>query len=380
MSAGKKDYYEILGVDRNASQEEIKKAFHRLALKYHPDRNKEPGAEEKFKEISEAYAVLSDPEKRKQYDAYGFEGIQGRYRPEDIFNRTVFRDIFSEFGFDFEDLFERIFGGGFGGFGFQQVQVGPRRGRHLEAEIEVTLEQVANGAEVEIALPRMRRCSSCGGSGAEAGSRLLKCPRCNGTGRIEERSYSGFAQLIRVMPCNRCDGRGEIPERACRRCGGSGLEESRTKLQVRVPPGIEDGDSLILRGQGDDGPYGGPPGDLYVTVRVKPHPYLVRRGLDVVYDAEVSFPQAALGAEITVPTLRGEAKVRIPPGTQSGTMIRLRGEGIRGNYGRGDQLVNIRVKVPERLTKRQRELLEELAKELGDEVATNRWRPWHRRV
>jgi molecular chaperone DnaJ len=225
LSTGKKDYYEILGVDRNASQEEIKKAFQRLALKYHPDRNKEPGAEEKFKEISEAYAVLSDPEKRRQYDAYGFEGIQGRYRPEDIFNRTVFRDIFSEFGFDFDDLFERIFGGGFG-FGFQKAQVGPKRGRHLEAQIEVTLEQVADGADVEISLPRMRRCSSCGGSGAEAGSRLLRCPRCNGTGRVEERSYSGFAQLIRVMPATGVMGGGRYRRGSA---GGAGAAVWRSR-------------------------------------------------------------------------------------------------------------------------------------------------------
>ena len=377
--AGKRDYYETLGIDGSASQEEIKSAFRKLAFKYHPDRNKAPDAEERFKEISEAYAVLSDPEKRRQYDAFGFEGIRGRYTAEDIFNRTRFRDIFSEFGFNFDDLFNRIFGGGFGfgGFGFQQVRAGPRRGRDLETRIEVTLEQAASGTEMEITLPRLKRCGSCDGTGAEPGSSVVTCPKCNGTGRIEHRIVRGFAQMIRVVPCDRCDGRGKLAERPCKVCGGDGLEERRTRLQVKVPPGIDDGAYLVLRGQGEDGPHGGPPGDLYVTVRVKTHPHLIRRGMDIIYEAEVNFPQAALGAEIKVPTLRGETTVRVPPGTRSGTILRLRGKGIRGRFGRGDQLVHINVHVPKKMTRRQRELVEELAKELGTEEPGKR--PWWRR-
>ena len=375
--AGKRDYYEVLGVDRSASQDEIKRAFRKLAFKYHPDRNKAPDAEERFKEISEAYAVLSDPEKRQQYDAFGFEGIRGRYTAEDIFNRTRFRDIFSEFGFNFEDLFSRIFGGGLGGFGFQRVRTGPRRGRDIETRIEVTLEQAAFGTEVEVTLPRMKRCSRCDGAGAEPGSSVVTCPKCNGTGRIEHRIVRGFAQMIRVVPCDRCDGRGRVAETPCRVCGGDGLEERRTRIQVKVPAGIEDGSYLVLRRQGEDGPQGGPPGDLYVTVRVKPHPRLIRRGMDIIYEAEVNFPQAALGAEIKVPTLRGETTVRVPPGTQSGTILRLRGKGISGNFGRGDQLVHISVRVPEKLTGRQRELIEELAKEFGTEEPGKR--SWWRR-
>ncbi len=377
MLAGKRDYYEVLGVDRNASQDEIKRAFRKLAFKYHPDRNKSPDAEEKFKEISEAYAVLSDPEKRRQYDAFGFDGIRGRYTAEDIFNQTRFRDIFTEFGFNFDDLFSRIFGGGFGGFNFQQVRTGPRRGRDLKTQIEVTLEQAAFGTEVEITLPRLRKCSRCGGTGAEPGSSVVTCPKCGGTGRIEHRTVSGFAQMIRVVPCDRCGGRGRVAEKPCRTCGGDGLEERRTRLQVKVPPGIEDGAYLVLRGQGEDGPYGGPPGDLYVTVRIKPHPYLLRRGRDIIYEAEINFPQAALGAEIKVPTLTGETTLRVPPGTQSGTILRLKGKGIRGRFGRGDQLVHINVRVPKRLTLRQRELIEKLAKEFGSEEP--RRRSWWRR-
>jgi len=377
--AGKRDYYDVLGVDRSSSQDEIKRAFRKLAFKYHPDRNKEPDAEARFKEVSEAYAILSDPEKKRQYDAFGFEGIRGRYSAEDIFNRTRFRDIFSEFGFNPDDLFRRIFGGGFGGFGgfnFQQVRAGPSRGRDLETKIEVTLEQAATGTEVEITLPRLKRCSRCGGTGAEPGSSVVTCPKCHGTGRIEHRTVAGFAQMIRVVPCDRCGGRGKIAESPCRACGGNGLEERKARIKVKVPPGIEDNSYLVLREQGEDGPYGGPPGDLYVTVRIKPHPYLLRRGMDIIYEAEVNFPQAVLGAEIEVPTLTGEASVRVRPGTQSGTIIRLKRKGMRGRFGRGDQLVHINVRIPKKLTRRQRELIEELGKEFGVESKRG---PWWRR-
>ena len=377
--AGKRDYYEVLGVERDASQDDIKGEFRKLAFKYHPDRNKAPDAEERFKEISEAYGVLSDPEKRRQYDAFGFDGIRGRYSAEDIFNSARFRDIFSEFGFNFDDLFSRVFGGGFGGFGnfnFQRVRTGPPRGRDLETRIEIKLEQAASGTEVEIALPRLKNCNRCGGSGAEPGSSVVTCPKCNGTGRVEHRTVSGFAQMIRVATCDRCGGFGRIAENPCTTCGGVGLDERRTRINVKVPPGIEDGSHLVLRGEGEDGPRGGPPGDLYVTVRIKPHPNLIRRGMDIIYEAEINFPQAALGDEIEVPTLTGEATVRIPQGTQSGTIIRLRGKGIKGRLGHGDQLVHISVQVPTKLNNRQRELIEELGEELG--MAERAKRPWWR--
>ncbi len=371
--AGKRDYYEVLGVDRSASQDEIKKAFRKLAFQYHPDRNKSPDAEEKFKEFSEAYAVLSDPEKKQQYDMFGHAGISGRYSAEDIFNTTRFRDIFSEFGFNFEDIFSRFFGGGFG-FNFQQVRTGPRRGSDLETGIEITLEQAASGTEVEIGLNRLQKCSRCGGSGAEPGTRNITCPRCNGRGRIERRSQSIFGQMIRVTTCDRCEGRGEVAETPCSACRGMGLEEGRTRLSVTVPPGVEDGTQLVLRGQGEDGPYGGPPGDLYVTIRIKPHPYLIRRGRDVIYEANINFPDAALGTSIEVPTLKGEKELEVPAGIQSGTILRMRGEGMQSRYGKGDQLVHITVRVPEKLTRRQRELIEELAKEFDAEPKRrSRW-------
>ncbi len=290
--SSKLDYYDILGVSREAKGDEIKRAFHKLALKYHPDRNKLPDAEEKFKEASEAYAVLSDPEKRKQYDARGFDGINQQYKQEDIFNQTKFRDVFTEFGFNPDDIFSRIFGGN---FGFQQVQPELHQGRDLEAQMEITLEQAASGTELEVTLPRAKR---------------------------------------------------------------------PVKLQVRIPRGIDNGDRLALRGQGDEGPNGGPPGDLYVTIRIKPHPFLTRRGKDIVFETNINFAQAALGTEIEVPTVTSKRlKVRIPPGTQSGTFLRMRGEGISTQQYQGDELVHINVQIPERLTNTERDLVEKLAKE-----------------
>jgi len=365
----KRDYYEVLGVGRNASQEEIKRAFRRLAFKYHPDRNKDPDAEEKFKEISEAYAVLSDKEKRARYDQFGHAGITGAYTQEDIFRGVDFSSIFRDFGFG-EDLFSRIFGdmfgGGFGGFQTTfHKRRGPIRGRDLETRIEITLEQAVFGAEVELSLRRGERCSRCGGTGAEPGSNIVSCPQCGGTGQIQRRSQSLFGSMITVTTCPRCNGRGESPEKPCRACGGSGIETRRRKLKVSIPKGVEDGVYLTLRGQGEAGPFGGPSGDLYVEVRVKPHPYFVRKGNDIIYEATISFPQAALGAEIEVPVLGGAEVVRIPPGTQNGDVIRLKGRGVPGRFGRGDQLVYVTIEVPKKLTRRQRELIAELAKELG---------------
>jgi molecular chaperone DnaJ len=370
--AGKRDYYDVLGVDRNASQEDIKRSFRKLAFNYHPDRNKSPDAEDKFKEISEAYAVLSDPEKKQQYDMFGHAGISGRYSTEDIFNTARFRDIFSEFGFNFEDIFSRIFGGGFG-FNFQQARAGPRRGSNLETRIEITLEQAASGTEVEIGLNRLQVCSRCGGSGAEPGTKLITCPKCNGRGRIEHRTQSLFGQMIRVVTCDRCNGRGKTPETPCRNCRGRTLEEGRTKLSVKVPPGMEDGTQLILRGQGEDGPFGGPTGDLYVTVRIKPHPYLIRRGSDLIYEAEINYAQAVLGTTLDVPTLTGEKPLKVPPGTQSGEILRMKGDGMPGRFGKGDQLVHVSVLVPKKLTRRQREIIEELGKELKTEPKRAWW-------
>jgi molecular chaperone DnaJ len=363
----KRDYYEVLGVDRNASQDEIKKAFRKLAFQYHPDRNKESDAEEKFKEISEAYAVLSDDQKKAQYDRFGHAGISGAYSQEDIFRGTDFSSIFRDMGFG-DDIFSRIFGsmfgGGFGGFQTTRRRSGPPRGRDIETMIEITLEQAAFGAEVELSLNRSERCSLCGGNGAEPGHQIVTCPQCGGSGQIQQRTQSLFGQMITVTTCPRCQGRGQIPESPCTKCGGNGLENKRRTLNINVPEGIEDGVYLTLRGQGDAGPYGGPNGDLYVGVRIKPHKHLIRRGNDLIYETKISFPQAALGADIEVPILRGKEKLTIPSGTQNGDILRLKGKGMPGRYGRGDQLVHVTVTVPKRLSRRQRQLIEQLNEEL----------------
>lgn len=378
MASEKKDYYETLGVPRNASKEDIKKSFRELALKNHPDRNKSEDAEEKFKEISEAYAVLSDDEKRRTYDAYGVEGIRGTYTQEDIYN-SRFRDIFREFGFgDFNDLFNRFFRN-FGGFDrFQStVETGSMRGRDIETSLDVTLKDVAFGTQKEVEVSKMRRCAHCGGSGVEPGTNQKTCPKCRGTGRIQYRTERGFAQMIRILPCDMCKGSGIIVEHPCNACRGSGLEKTSTRIQVSIPPGTEDNSYLVVRGQGDDGEKGGSPGDLFISIRVLPHPYLTREGLDILYQAEIDFPLAALGGRIAVPTLEGENELDIPPGTQNGTILRLRGKGIGAQRIRGDELIHIEVKIPNKLTPKQRELVEELAKELGVEKlkkGSSRWR------
>jgi molecular chaperone DnaJ len=227
--------------------------------------------------------------------------------------------------------------------------------------MEITLEQAASGTELEVTLPRMKKCTRCGGSGVEPGSHLTACPKCQGSGRIEHEAVSGFGQMI--VSCDHCNGRGKVAQKHCRTCGGNGLEERNVRLEVKVPAGIDNGDHLVLRGQGEDGPYDGPPGDCYVTIRIKPHPYLNRKGLDFVYEANVNFTQATLGAEIRVPTLKSEAIVRVPPGTQSGTTLRLKGAGIKSSSGQGDELVHVNVQTPETLTPKERKLIEELSKE-----------------
>lgn len=368
--ATKRDYYEVLGLNRNASPDEIKKAFRKLAFDLHPDRNKDPASEEKFKEISEAYAVLSDPEKKQKYDAYGHAGISGAYSQEDIFRGADF----SGFGIDMEDILRSFFGGalggGFGGGfgGFQRQRGGPQKGRDLETAVEITLEQAATGATVELNLNRLEKCSRCGGNGADPGTNVITCPKCGGSGQIQRSVASPFGRMVTVTTCDRCQGRGRTAEKPCSKCRGEGVEETRRKIDVKIPAGIDEEMYLTLRGQGDAGLYGGPSGDLFVGVKIKPHPYLLRKGADIIYEAEINVAQAALGAEITVPVIGGEERIKVPTGTQSGDIIRLKGKGMPSRYGKGDHLVHVTVRVPERMTRRQRDLMEELGKELATET------------
>lgn len=339
-----KDYYEILNVDRNATEEEIKKAYRRLALKYHPDRN--PGdkyAEEKFKEINEAYEVLSDPEKRAKYDRYGrVDGID-----------SVF-----DFGFRtrFEDIFEDIFGDFFG-------RPRRKRGEDLKYNLEIEFEEAIFGTEKEIEIPKDEVCSICGGSRIEPGFRPTVCRVCGGRGQI--RYSHGFFTINKT--CDSCYGEGYIIDHPCKQCNGKGYVKTTKKLKIKVPPGVETGTRLKIKGEGAKSPDDAYPGDLYIVIHVRPHSIFERDGDDIIVKVDVDFPTLCLGGEINVPTLKGDMRIEIPPGTQPGKVIRLSGLGIpksRG-YGRGDELVYINVRIPKHLSERQRKLLEELRRELG---------------
>ena len=364
--AEKKDYYEVLGVQKNASKDEIKDSYRKLAMQYHPDRNKEPEAEEKFKEISEAYAVLSDDEKRRQYDTLGHAGFDQRYTQEDIFRGADFSTIFRDLGGGFGDLFRYLFGGGFGGGYEERVN----RGRDLAYEIEITLEEAATGTEKEITIPRTEKCEVCNGTGASPGTTPRTCPRCHGAGKIQNMRKSSFAMYVQVTPCPECRGKGVLSDSPCKDCRGTGLTRKHRKITVKIPPGIDEGYQLRLRGEGEAAPNGGETGDLYVIGHIRPNERFIRDGDNLLHVLIIGYAQAALGTEVTVPTLDGEETVKIHPGTQVGEVIRVRGKGMprfRG-YGRGDLLVRVGIAVPEKLTRRQRELLEELAKESDENV------------
>jgi len=352
--AAKRDYYEVLGVGRDASAEAIKKAYRKLALKYHPDRN--PGdksAEEKFKEASEAYQILSDADRRAQYDRFG----HAAFEPGAGFG-----------GFDFNSSFEDLFGDIFGDFfgGGRRGRNRPRRGEDLRYDLEIDFEEAVFGVEKTIQVPRLATCVKCNGLGTKDGEPRETCDVCRGTGQV--RLQQGLFSIAKT--CGRCHGEGTTVRHPCPVCGGHGAIETSETLSVRIPGGVDSGSRLKLRGKGEAGGNGGPAGDLYVVLTVREHPLFVRQGHNILCEVPISFTQAALGAEIEVPTIRGKKQVKIAAGTQSGTTMRLRGEGAPdlNGYGRGDQLVRLAVEVPKKLTARQRELLEEFARIEGAEV------------
>jgi molecular chaperone DnaJ len=342
-----RDYYEILGLSKDASPEDIKKTYRKLALKYHPDRNKEPGAEEKFKEISEAYAVLSDDEKRAQYDRFGHAGINGQYSAEDIFRGA-------DFG-GFGDIFEMFFGGG----GGRRGPMGPRRGSDLQYDLYITFEEAAFGVHKDIDIPRTERCSNCSGTGAKPGTSPKRCPTCGGTGQIRTTRSGLGMQFVSTTTCSTCHGRGQIIESPCPVCSGTGRVRNTRKITVNVPAGADSGMHLRLSGEGDSGEPGAPPGDLYVVIHVMEHPYFKRVDYDVISELSISFTQAALGADIMVDTLHGKVKMNIPAGTQTHSVFRLKDKGIQHLHGsrKGDQLVRVVIKTPTKLTQEQKELL-----------------------
>lgn len=356
--AEKRDYYEILGVGRGATEEEIKKAYRRLARQYHPDVNKSPDAEARFKEVNEAYEVLRDAQKRAAYDRFGHAGVQS--------NGAGFGD----FGFGFGglgDIFEEFFGFGTRTGASRQ---GPTRGNDVRTQVTLTFEEAVFGAEKEIEVTRLEECPHCQGTGAEPGTQPRRCPECNGRGEVRRVQQSLFGSFVNVTLCPRCGGRGEIVGTPCSRCRGDQLVPVTKRLLVTVPAGVDDGTQVRLAGEGGVGMYGGPAGNLYVSLRVQPHRYFRREENNILLDLNISFVQAALGDKIKVPTLEGEEELIIPAGTQSGTAFRLRGKGVQylRRNGRGDQIVRVHIQTPTKLTAKQRELLKQLGETLGSEV------------
>jgi len=357
MATTKRDYYDVLGVGRESSSEDIRKAYRKLARQYHPDVNKNDGAEARFKEINEAYEVLSDEKKRAAYDRFGHAGAEGGFSGD-----------FSGFGGfgNFGEIFEEFFGG----FGTRTTRRGPRRGADLRYDLSIEFLEAALGVEKEIEVARHELCTRCNGSGAEPGTTPVRCTTCNGTGEVRRVQQSILGSFVNVTTCPTCRGEGETVPIPCVECRGSKYVRVARKLNVKIPAGVDAGTQIRLAGEGEPGEYGGPPGNLYVILDVRPHPYFRRKDDDVILEVAVNLAQAALGDKVTVPTLDGEEPIDIPAGTQPGKVIRLRSKGIPHvrRTGRGDQLVVVQVSIPTSLSGEQKRLFSELSKTLGREV------------
>lgn len=364
----KRDYYDVLGLSKGASVDDIKKSYRKLAMQYHPDRN--PGnkqAEEKFKEATEAYEVLSDQDKRSRYDRFGHEGVrQGadfhdwtNTNANDIF--TVFNDIFGG-GFG-GSIFGDFFGGGAHTRSRQGASTG-ERGSDLKISVKLTLEEISTGVEKKIKIKRQEKCQTCGGSGAKSGSGMSACPTCGGSGEIRRATRTMFGQFVNIVQCSTCGGSGKIIKEPCPTCGGAGRLNGESTIKVKIPAGVGEGNYLTLRAEGNAGRRGGPNGDLIVVIEEAAHEHFKRDGDDIVFELELSFPEAALGSEVEVPTLNGRAKLKIEPGIQSGKILRMRDKGLPhlNGYGKGDQLVSISVYTPTKLSQRDKDLLKDLGR------------------
>ncbi len=354
----KRDYYEVLGVDKNATPEELKKAYRKLALQYHPDRN--PGdkeAEEKFKEAAEAYDVLSNPEKKARYDQFGMAGMEGAYGQGGM----NMNDIFSQFGDLFGDLFGGGFRTGFSGFGGGGTTRRVMRGSNLRIKVKLTLEEIDRGCEKKIKVSKYVPCKTCGGSGAK-GNSFETCSHCHGTGVVTEVKRTILGQMQTQSTCPHCGGEGRIIKDKCHDCHGDGIVKSDEIITINIPAGVQDGMQLAMQGQGNAAPHGGVPGDLIILVEELEHDTFERQDANLYYNAFITFSEAALGASVEIPTLNGKVKIKIDPGTPSGRVVRLRGKGlpVAGGYGRGDLLVSLNVWVPKDLTKEEKKMLEEL--------------------
>jgi molecular chaperone DnaJ len=364
MSA-KRDYYEVLGVGREANTEEIRKAYRRLARQYHPDMNKDSDADERIKEINEAYEVLCDEQKRAAYDRFGHRGLEGGLGD------------FSGFS-DITDIFESFFGG----FGGTRRQKGPRPGEDLRANVVLPFEEAVFGAERELEVEYLALCTTCGGSGAEPGSKATRCPECGGTGQVRRMRSSLFGSFVNVSTCPRCGGEGEIVPNPCHECRGQQRIRSKKRLTVTIPPGVDDGTRVRIAGEGNAGINGGPPGHLYVFLTVKPHAYFRRKDNNIYLNITINVAQAALGDEIRVPTLDGDEALTIPAGTQTGQSFTLKGKGVPHlqRDGRGDQWVTVLVATPTNLSAEQKQLLLDLSKSLGKEVIPQDGRGWFEKL
>jgi len=362
--ADKRDYYEVLGLNKGASDEEIKKAYKKQARKYHPDLNPDnKEAEEKFKEVNEAYEVLSDPNKKSRYDQFGHAGVDPN------FGAGGFGGGFDG-GFDFGDLgdiFGSFFGGGFGG-GRRTNPNAPQRGESIRLSVSITFEEAAFGCEKEVSVERMDQCSTCHGNGCAPGTTPETCPDCHGTGQVQVRRQTPMGVFATTSPCGRCGGKGKIIHQPCPDCHGTGSVRKRKTIKASIPAGIDNGQTISIRGQGHTGKNGGPAGDLLITVTVKPHELFRREGTSVLCDAPITFAQAVLGAELEIPTIDGKVKYDLPEGTQSGTTFRLKGKGIPSinGRGRGDQYVTVYIETPKNLNKEQKEALKKFAEAVGD--------------
>ena len=368
MAEQKRDYYEVLGVDRSASEDEIKKAYKKMARKYHPDLN--PGdksAEEKFKEVNEAYEVLSDANKKARYDQYGHAGVDPN------FGAGGFGGGFDG-GFDFSDLgdiFGSFFGGGFGG-GRRTNPNAPQRGESIRLAVTISFEEAAFGCEKEVTVERYETCDTCHGSGCAPGTSPEVCPDCHGTGTVQQRRQTPMGVFATSSPCPKCGGKGRIIHQPCKDCRGSGMMRKRRTIQASIPAGIDNGQTISIRGQGNAGRNGGPAGDLLITITVRPHELFRREGTSVLCEAPITFTQAVLGAELEIPTIDGKVKYTLPEGTQSGTTFRLKGKGIPSinGRGRGDQYVTVYIETPRNLNKEQKEALKKFAAAMGEDEAS----------
>ena len=362
MAAEKRDYYEVLGVDKSASEDEIKRAYKKMARKYHPDLNPDnKEAEEKFKEVNEAYEVLSDSDKKARYDQFGFAGVDPNY------GAGAGGGAYGAGGFDFGDIFGSFFGGGFGSAQRRNPNA-PQRGESIRLSVTISFEEAAFGCEKEVSVDRYETCAVCHGSGCADGTSPEVCPDCHGSGQVQVRRQTPMGVFATTSPCGRCGGKGRIIKTPCTACRGSGLERKRRTIQAKIPAGIDNGQTISIRGQGHAGKNGGPSGDLLITITVRPHELFRREGTSVLCEAPITFAQAVLGAELEIPTIDGKVKYDLPEGTQSGTTFRLKGKGIPelNGRGRGDQYVTVYIETPRNLNREQKEALKKFAESVGD--------------